>query len=118
MNHIDNLNAPPPGHAIVTTALVQAATGCPATHLFTQPNLMLMKSHQTTTPLETFGEANNNHAAKPTQTENHAELPENAPPRDSIDTKSEEKSEPNSNDWTNNPDCLLSSNLVNLELKP
>ena len=53
-----------------------------------------------------FGEAN-------IETQTLAE-----PPRDSIDVKSEEKSEPDSNHQTNDPDCLLPSDLANLELKP
>ena len=47
---------------------------------------------------------------------NIAELPRK--PRNLIDTESEEKSQLNSNQQTNNPDCLLPFNLTNLELKP
>ena len=64
----------------------------------------------TSSPNDLFGEAN---VVASTQTQTHAELPPN-----SIHKESEEKSEPNGNHWTDDPDHLLPSNLTNFELKP
>ena len=64
------------------------------------------------------GEANNNRAAKPTQTQGHAGLPENMLQCNSIDKESEEQREMNSSQLASNPDCLLPPHLAKIELKP